>query len=205
MPSTDSVLLPRVQGLQFSASDLQTLDRNFMSLATLNISWKRFATVKALNAENDSLVRVRAFNFLSILLMFDYAKAKVWFCWIVDWSIGPMVYRKCLIGLWIDALVLGCSGIVFSIEREGWGYGACAGKRKGRKRKRKDGEDVDKPEKTARKMVLAIRSVVLIERVVYEDGDFEDLETHEAKALLVGTMKRMVLFVNGRSLLISMY
>ncbi|KAJ0816436.1 putative transcription factor & chromatin remodeling DDT family [Helianthus annuus] len=85
-----------------------------------------------------------------------------------------------------------------------------AGKRKGRKRKRKDGEDVDKPEKTARKTVLAIRSVVLIERyvkkmfecgeflgkiisydtglyrVVYEDGDFEDLETHEAKALLVG-------------------
>ncbi|KAM0067567.1 hypothetical protein Hdeb2414_s0002g00062801 [Helianthus debilis subsp. tardiflorus] len=42
--------------LQFSASDLQTLDRNFLSLATLNISWKQFATVKALNAENDSVV-----------------------------------------------------------------------------------------------------------------------------------------------------
>ncbi|MFS7940430.1 hypothetical protein Hanom_Chr05g00464311 [Helianthus anomalus] len=53
MPSTDSVILPRVQGLQFSASYLQTLDRNFLSLATLNISWKRFATVKALNGEND--------------------------------------------------------------------------------------------------------------------------------------------------------
>ncbi|KAJ0637784.1 hypothetical protein HanOQP8_Chr17g0677851 [Helianthus annuus] len=42
--------------LPFSASDLQTLDRNCLSLATLNISWKRFATVKALNAENDSVV-----------------------------------------------------------------------------------------------------------------------------------------------------
>ncbi|XP_022039496.1 5'-adenylylsulfate reductase 1, chloroplastic isoform X4 [Helianthus annuus] len=76
MPSTDSLLLPRVQGnpngkrklsssnpqisinsrLQFSASNLQTLDRNFLSPATLNISWKRFATVKALNAENDSVI-----------------------------------------------------------------------------------------------------------------------------------------------------
>ncbi|MFS7923610.1 hypothetical protein Hanom_Chr03g00262711 [Helianthus anomalus] len=43
-------------GLQFSASDLQTLDRNFLSLATLIIYWKRFATVQALNAENDSVV-----------------------------------------------------------------------------------------------------------------------------------------------------
>ncbi|MFS7953565.1 hypothetical protein Hanom_Chr07g00620201 [Helianthus anomalus] len=43
-------------GLQFSASDLQTLDRNFLSLATLNMSWKRFATVKALNVQNDSVV-----------------------------------------------------------------------------------------------------------------------------------------------------
>ncbi|KAF5820300.1 hypothetical protein HanXRQr2_Chr01g0000641 [Helianthus annuus] len=42
--------------LQFSASNLQTLDRNFLSPATLNISWKRFATVKALNAENDSVI-----------------------------------------------------------------------------------------------------------------------------------------------------
>ncbi|MFS7917679.1 hypothetical protein Hanom_Chr03g00192011 [Helianthus anomalus] len=56
MPSTDLVLLPRVQGLEFSASDLQTLDQNCLSLATLNVSSKRFATVKALNAENDSIV-----------------------------------------------------------------------------------------------------------------------------------------------------
>ncbi|XP_035834339.1 LOW QUALITY PROTEIN: ATP-binding protein Uup, partial [Helianthus annuus] len=100
----------------------------------------------------------------------------------------------------------------------GGGMEPAAGKRKGRKRKRKDGEDVDKPEKTARKTVLAIRSVVLIERyvkktfecgeflgkiisydtglyrVVYEDGDFEDLETHEAKALLVGDDEMDVAF-----------
>ncbi|XP_035846238.1 uncharacterized protein LOC110939352 isoform X2 [Helianthus annuus] len=88
MPSTDSVLLPRVQGnpnekrklsssnpqisinsrLQFSASDLQTLDRNCLSLATLNISWKRFATVKALNAENDSVVPSAATVFAHVVL-----------------------------------------------------------------------------------------------------------------------------------------
>ncbi|KAJ0923898.1 hypothetical protein HanPSC8_Chr05g0222011 [Helianthus annuus] len=70
MPSTDSVLLPRVQGLQFSASDLQTLDRNCLSLATLNISWKRFATVKALNAENDSVVPSAATVFAHGMLYF---------------------------------------------------------------------------------------------------------------------------------------
>ncbi|MFS7889260.1 hypothetical protein Hanom_Chr00s000003g01604861 [Helianthus anomalus] len=52
--------LPLIQSssrkFKFSASDLQTLDLNFLSLATLNISWKRFATVKALNVENDSVV-----------------------------------------------------------------------------------------------------------------------------------------------------
>ncbi|KAI3676989.1 hypothetical protein L1987_86606 [Smallanthus sonchifolius] len=80
-------------------------------------------------------------------------------------------------------------------------------KRRGRKRKRKDGGDEDKP---ARKTVLAMRCMVVVGRyvkkefegsgefigkivsydtglyrVVYEDGDFEDLETREVIGLLV--------------------
>ncbi|KAD3337283.1 hypothetical protein E3N88_32803 [Mikania micrantha] len=87
--------------------------------------------------------------------------------------------------------------------------------KRGRKRKRKDGEDADKTAKTKtakteRKIVLGMRSMVVIGRyvkkefdgsgeflgkivsydaglyrVVYEDGDFEDLETSEVKELLV--------------------
>ncbi|KAI7725482.1 hypothetical protein M8C21_008034, partial [Ambrosia artemisiifolia] len=103
-------------------------------------------------------------------------------------------------GLWIDALELGVGGMEPAV-----------GKSKGKKRKRKDGEDADKTaDKPARKTVLAMRSVVFVGRyvkkefesgvflgkivsydsglyrVVYEDEDFEDLETHEAKVLLVG-------------------
>ncbi|KAJ0921030.1 putative adenylyl-sulfate reductase (thioredoxin) [Helianthus annuus] len=47
------------QGIQFSASNLQTLDRSFPSPAALNLSRKRSEAVKALNAEpkrNDSIV-----------------------------------------------------------------------------------------------------------------------------------------------------
>ncbi|MFS7934011.1 putative adenylyl-sulfate reductase (thioredoxin) [Helianthus anomalus] len=47
------------QGIQFSSSNLQTLDRSFPSPAALNLSRKRSETVKALNAEpkrNDSIV-----------------------------------------------------------------------------------------------------------------------------------------------------
>ncbi|KAK1426249.1 hypothetical protein QVD17_14919 [Tagetes erecta] len=80
-------------------------------------------------------------------------------------------------------------------------------KRRGRKRKRKNGEDADK---TAKKSVVGMRSLVLIGRyvkkefdesgefvgkivsydtglyrVVYEDGDYEDLETREVKGLIV--------------------
>ncbi|KAI3683586.1 hypothetical protein L1987_84094 [Smallanthus sonchifolius] len=81
-------------------------------------------------------------------------------------------------------------------------------KRRGRKRKRKDGEDGGK---TAKKIVVGARSLVFIGRYVkkefdesgeflgkivsydtglyrveYEDGDCEDLETREVKGLLVG-------------------
>ncbi|KAK9058650.1 hypothetical protein SSX86_023492 [Deinandra increscens subsp. villosa] len=85
-------------------------------------------------------------------------------------------------------------------------------KRRGRKRKRKAGEDADKTgNKTAKKAVLGTGSLVLIGRYVrkefdgsgeflgkivsydtglyridYEDGDCEDLETREVKAILVG-------------------
>ncbi|KAJ0670639.1 putative transcription factor & chromatin remodeling DDT family [Helianthus annuus] len=88
----------------------------------------------------------------STLLIFAYAEEKVCmsrFGWIVDWCIGPMFTG---------------SELCFRLNGRGGGMEPAAGKRKGRKRKRKDGEDVDKPEKTARKTVLAIRSVVLIER-----------------------------------------
>ncbi|XP_076930981.1 DDT domain-containing protein PTM-like isoform X2 [Bidens hawaiensis] len=89
---------------------------------------------------------------------------------------------------------------------------SAAVKSKGRKKKRKVGEDEDKDNNTSRrKIVLGMSCVVLVGqyvkkefegsgeflgkivsydsglyRVVYEDGDFEDLDTGEAKGLLVG-------------------
>ncbi|KAM0002489.1 hypothetical protein Hdeb2414_s0008g00275051 [Helianthus debilis subsp. tardiflorus] len=122
-----------------------------------------------------------------------------------------------LVGLWIGVLDLGFTGsgvqeLCFGLTGRDGGMEPAAGKRKGRKRKRKDGEDVDKPEETARKTVLAIRSVVLIERYVkmmFECGLFTKMgilriwKRTKRKRFLSGTMKWIVRFVNGRSLLIS--